>query len=150
MCREGMNMKRKTYERLITEISNSYLNKELEAGHFATNAVNNVLLAEGIEIPKPELKPISEQEWDYCGVGGIPTREWEVYPKNLDHPPSEQELIARVFGRHDHARAIAELPKAIKVVKMVRTQGNLDMKFTPSSWKMITDTLDRMVDPCTT
>lgn len=84
-------MDRETYERLIADIGNTYLNKELGAEHFATNMVNNVLIAEGIEIPDPPIIPgVTPGVWMPCCGHDADEGKFYVIANNV--------RIATVYG----------------------------------------------------
>lgn len=118
-------MDRETYDRLVTDISNSYLNKDLEATHFAVNAVNNVLIAEGIEIPEPPILPGISQKLECGEPGGY----WYIYDRNqcvglgkykcvaridTDVPPDMREAYAKVM-----AASTELVEEAVKLIEDV-------------------------------
>lgn len=106
-------MDRETYDRLVTDISNTYLNKDLEATHFAVNAVNNVLIAEGIEIPEPRILP----EVTQGGERGWHTRELDgrawIYA-------GDQPIVGPVKGK-DAGEAFANAQVMVASKELVET-----------------------------
>ena len=103
-------MNRKDYDRLVVDMSNGYLNHELEPEHFAINALNNVLIAEGIDIPEPEPKPVSEQKWHYEEAAGIDC--WYI-------TDDDDNYVAKAYGV-DMRDYICGVPELVKQAENVR------------------------------
>lgn len=109
-------MDRKTYDKQVTDIANNFLNGDLDARYYAIIAINNVLIAEGIDIPQPEPKPVSEQKWHY-EEGGI--EKLEVHNSTLYGigkwiiKDEEGNVIAKAYGE-EMRDILCGIPKLIK------------------------------------